>query len=303
MPILKIKLGTWNMQKGPGLESVEESPIFDAVARSARHQMLGWLLASRDITFIQEPASDLRDKTQTVDYSVANEKVWMSYDKKADNQVHASANRPAYYASFTIQRLDIPSDCPVNGNEDAFRLSAMGAAVTSVGKGLFISLHATSGYGAKKNTRLFVAWLCKWVKEKHADTAFILIGADFNHKVNGVEYEVEGCHVSFKAPTGMTQQSGSSLDGFCCITVDPAIGLKWWEPLRACTGEIATPIQTKMVMTDRNKQQGVNQRGYVGLMQSGPMPGTVQALSGPEMWTRMSDHCPVVCEVDISRPD
>jgi len=300
----KFKLATWNMQKGPGLKSSEKARLFDAVARSARYQVLECLKSNSDILFIQESPADIREESQEVDYSKpeSREKAWISYDKKSDNQVHKSANRPSYWSNFTANWLDVPGDCPCNGKEDSFRLSVMARAATSIGYGIFISLHATSGHGAERNTQQFIEWLCAWVKDKHEGTEFVLIGADFNHQMNKRTYDVGDCMVSFRSPVHPTQQSGSSIDGFCCIALNPEISMTWWSPLRLCTGETDAPIETRMVMANPNIQQGFNQRGYLGKVKSGSMPGTDQNLNGPDMWIRMSDHCPVVCEIDLSRP-
>jgi len=292
------------MQKGPGLESLEKAGVFVAAARSARSQILECLKADADITFIQESPVDIRDKSQEVDYSEisVSENVWISYAEESDNQVHKSANRPSCFAKFAVQLMEVPPDCPVNGKEDSFRLSVMVRAWTVVGYGIFVSLHATSGYGAERNTDEFIEWLCRWVKEKHEGTAFVLIGADFNHATSGKNYDIGDCRVSFNSPKKMTQQSGAGIDGFCCVVLNPAISVTWWPALRVCTGELDAPIETRMVMANRNIQQGVNQRGYLGKVKAGHMPGTGQDLNGQDMWIRMSDHCPVMCGIDLSCP-
>ncbi|HTV86628.1 MAG TPA: hypothetical protein VME63_14605 [Dyella sp.] len=299
-----FKLATWNLQKGPALEDFAKSNFFAAAARSARYQVLGGLIRNSDIVFVQEPPVEIRQETQQVDFAniEAQEQVWSSYNQEADNQAHKSANRPAYYSQFAMRLLEVPSDCPANGSEDAFRLSAMGWAVTALGEAIFVSLHATSGYGAKRNTTEFLKWLAKWVPDQHRNVRFVLIGADFNHTPNPTSYKVENCSVEFSLPTQMTQQSGNAIDGFCCLIVDPAITVKWQNSQRVCTGECAGAIETKMVQVNPNILQAVNQRGYLGKLTAGPLAGTSAVLSS-DMWVRMSDHCAVVGAIDISCPD
>jgi hypothetical protein len=304
MVMKTFKLATWNLQKGPALENLAKANIFAAAARSARYQILDGLVSNTDIVFVQEPPEEIRRETQQVDFDnlQAQEGVWTSYNQYTDNQFHKSANRPAYYSQFTIRPLQVPSDCPVNGNEDAFRLPAMGWAVTPLGEAIFVSLHATSGYNAQRNTTDFLRWLAKWVPVQHPGVRFVLIGADFNHTPNPVSYQVENCGVVFSVPHQMTQQSGNALDGFCCLVVDHAITVKWHNPQRVCTGELGGPIETKMVQVNPNILQAVNQRGYLGKLTSGQLAGTNATLHG-DMWVRMSDHCAVVGAIDISCPD
>ena len=300
-----IKVATWNMQKGPALASTQAQSFLNAGALSARHQVLGFLISDTDITFIQESPADIREETQRPDFSAfrAHEKEWVSYDRTHDNQSHRSANRPAFYSNHTIQALDSPSDCPANGHEDAFRLSAIGRRSTSVGYGVFISLHATSGWNAKSNTTDYLSWLCKWLKEDKS-CRFAIVGGDFNHRPPHDVATIEGCAVTFCFPGGMTQQSGSTIDGFCSICVDPTVTAKWSAAQRVVTGEKDGPIETQMARADPNIGQMHNQRGYLGKVKLGDLPGTVQSLSGSsDMWVRMSDHCAVVGSVTFTCPD
>lgn len=298
----KIKVSTWNMQKGPGMESMVKSNIFDAAARSARYQVLEYLKTESDITFIQESPADIREVSQTIDYSgfKTQDNAWVSYVHDSDNQDNKSANRPSYWSKFPAMWTEVPSDCPVNGKQDSFRLSAIAYACTPVGYEFFISLHATSGGHAKRNTQSFIEWICKWLKAKEKNAAFALIGADFNHSVPDGVHQASDCQYSFNAPNAMTQQSDGIIDGFCCIIANPAIDVKWWPASRLCTGERDAPIETKMVMVDPNIHQGVNERGYLGKIKTGQLPGTVQDMKGKDMWVRMSDHCPVLCEIDLT---
>lgn len=306
MPLQAFTLSTWNLQKGPALENLAKTNIFAAAARSARHQIIGSLAEKSDIVFVQEPPTEIRDETQQIDYDAieTQQGVWVSYNRDADNQVHKSANRPAYFSNkFGLTPLQVPSDCPVNGKDDSFRLSAMGYACTNLGYAIFVSLHATSGAGAERNTRAFLEWLSKWVPAEHAEVRFVLIGADFNHDPFPRDVTMENnCRAQFSLPSEMTQQSGGAIDGFCCLTIDPAIKVKWRNAQRLCTGELNSPIETKMVKVNPNIQQGFNERGYLGKLSFGPMPGTSQPLRGSDMWIRMSDHCAVMGVAEISCP-
>ena len=297
-------MATWNMQKGPALENRAKTNIFSAAARSARHQILGHLIQSSDIVFVQEPPGEIRDETQRIDYSnfETQMEAWVSYNRNLDNQVHENANRPAYYSRFGLNPVEVPSSCPVNGKEDSFRLSAMGYACTNVGYALFVSLHATSGAGAKRNTGEFLEWLTKWARTECEHAKFVLIGADFNHDPNPRDVKVGGFSAQFSVPGQMTQQSGGAIDGFCCLILDHNVTVKWRNPVRACTGESNTPIETRMVRVNPNIQQGVNERGYLGKLPAGPLAGTGHALRGPDMWTRMSDHCPVTGIAEVTCP-
>lgn len=299
-----IKVATWNMQKGPALESTKALSFLDAAALSARHQVLEFLKNDTDITFIQESPADIREETQKVDFSAfrTHESEWVSYDRRHDNQAHSSANRPAFFSRHVMQGVDVPSDCPVNGKDDAFRLSAMGCSSTAVGYGVFISLHATSGWNAKSNTADYLSWLCKWLKTDKS-CRFAIVGGDFNHRPQSDTSSIEGCAVQFCFPGGMTQQSGSTIDGFCSICVDPSVTAQWSAPQRVVTGEKNGPIQTKMVQANPNIGQMHNQRGYLGSVKAGKLPGSTQTLSGSsDMWVRMSDHCAVVGSVAFTCP-
>jgi hypothetical protein len=304
MTMQTFKLATWNMQKGPALEDLAKTNIFAAAARSARYQVLDYLVKNSNIVFVQEPPADIRQQTQQVDFTNLDvqERTWVSYNQDMDNQVHKSANRPAYYPTFLIQPLEVPSTCPVNGREDAFRLSAMGRACTDLGYALFVSLHATSGGGAKANTEIFLEWLVKWVRAEDPEVRFVLIGADFNHTPNPTSYDIGKSKVIFSLPTQMTQQSGNAIDGFCCVAIDPKITVKWGNSQRVCTNEFRITIETEMHQANRNIDQGVNQRGYVGKLTPGLLAGTNTQLHS-DMWIRMSDHCAVVGTVEISYPD
>ena len=298
-----FKLATWNLQKGPALQNLAKQNIFAAAALSARYQILDFLQKNCDIVFVQEPPTEIRDETQKIDFSgtfETHEKVWLSYNREADNQVHQSANRPAYWTSLPTQVLTTPSNCPCNGNEDAYRLSAMGWTVTKLGEAIFISLHATSGYNAKRNTEDFLKWLAEWVVAEHKGVRFVVIGADFNHWCTQ-DLQFGAVTATFRQPTAMTQQSGSILDGFCCLLIDPTLKVKWSNAQRVVKGDLLGPIGTRMVQVNPDIQQMENHRGYIGELPKGQLPGTNQMLN-EALDIRMSDHCAVVAQLEVTEP-
>jgi hypothetical protein len=303
--IKTYNLATWNMQKGPAVQDLAKTNIFAAAALSARFQILEQLKNNHDVVFVQEPPKEIRAETQVnIQELGAQENVWISYNENWDNQDHKSANRPAYYSNLTIFPAEAPHDCPVSGNEDACRLVAMGwAEVVQLGKVMFMSLHATSGFGAKKNTDDILSWLDHWIPAEHPGVKVVLIGADFNHTPNPVSRVMDNCRVEFSLPNNMTQQSGNAIDGFCCLIFDNEITVKWDYTLRLCTGEHDSVIKTKMEQVYPFKDQAVNKRGYIGEVTSGPLIGTSKTLHGDSMWIRMYDHCAVIGKITINAPD
>lgn len=295
------KVATWNMQKGQVMEAVGNESALEQWTRDARNTVLGHLTANHDYIFAQESAQQIRLQTQQANFVSpdAQEKEWMSYHQNDDNQAHQSANRPAIFSNTTMRPAKIPHDCPVNGSEDSFRLSAMGWACTSVGNGLFVSLHATSGWGAKQNTEAYLLWLCKWLKKNEMD--FAVIGADFNHTPCANSAIVDGCKLDFSLPQEMTHQCGSVLDGFCSIIVNPAITASWNKPLRLVTSDANWGDETKMVQVDQSNPQPVNARGYLAMLKRADSAAMEKLRRVPEYWVHLSDHCPVVAQLELTR--
>lgn len=201
MPVLFA----WNMQKGCTV--TPHTSAVDAKYDRARLKVLEALMKSTVAGFVTEPGIDLRnaltsnDKTALGKLPDGN----LYRDTRADNQNDDGACRPLLW-STAESRLAI-STSKTSGRVDAYRYPCAQVITHQKAKILLVSLHATSGYSGKFNTKEIIEDFVEFAKQE--DYGGVIVGGDFNGHMTGTGYAMPS------TPTNQgATASGSAIDGF-----------------------------------------------------------------------------------------
>jgi hypothetical protein len=258
----RYKVFTWNMQRAQSISGT------DAVAKE-RLRVLKELLEWADFGFITEPGKDIRDNLDGYSLPGLGGKNFLA-SPWSDNQSDASACRPVVYSKTPF--LDIPTNNEkyinfLSGGEEAYRYPAAGIVTLPGGDGqgntnlLLLSYHATSGYNARENCQKYFDTFYDSPGGK-AKPLLWIVGGDFNCNAGRGVYQ----------PTTNTHQSGHVLDGF--FADQNGTNFMVTAPLEAGTCFLGG----RLIYDTAAALHGYVVNGH-----------------------HLSDHCPVVAELQIER--
>ncbi|QBR01541.1 endonuclease/exonuclease/phosphatase family protein [Paraburkholderia pallida] len=262
---MRLKVFTWNMQRGGSIgtpRSATQKERYDA-----RKKILLALCKWGDVGFITEAGKDLVAAVTTPNHTSAQLPMgygWWNCSQKADGQKGKNDCKNLLFSKRILRNKEVNFR---SGADDCYRFPAAGY-FDDPGDGarvLLITLHATSGGGGGVNSNELLDHLDETPRMRHrADV--VLVGGDMNCN-----------HRHFAMPTDNTHQSGSKLDGFVYEVYDDN------------DANFVVRIEQPEVATFA---------GNARLVETGDPLGYF--LKKGTTWVRVSDHAPVLAEVEIA---